>query len=385
MLNPPIERLNLALSTLLALEMRIRRTIANLQGSVSVHPAARDLLAGVEEITNTHFDALCERMQITPDYDPEAHPGDNGSLANQSQYGELHPVSNALGVVYTILQEAIIGYSTILPIAIRAQDSWVMADKGTTAHISRQHMQDYLGIVGQITAVIHDVVVWELEKDGFVCRCTCPSCSIGVCVDAISSRSILCEAWTAARPPVAEHGIELKPPRPGSAAAEARLLPGDVIVAIDGEKIDTLPVLQRLIRDHKAGDLMEFSVQRKTGEAKVVVVHRREGMDVNEDECVLPAGQGFYLDQARDVKRRLRKLGSGNPSNRAGLSSLSPRELQVLRLVAQGATNPVIAEALEISRATVARHVAAILTKTGLANRTEAATLASQHGILPDV
>ena len=95
--------------------------------------------------------------------------------------------------------------------------------------------------------------------------------------------------------------------------------------------------------------------------------------------------QGFYLDQARDVKRRLRKQGSASPSNGGDISGLSARELQVLRLVAQGATNPLIADELEISRATVARHVATILGKTGLANRTEAATLASQHGLLPDV
>ena len=233
--------------------------------------------------------------------------------------------------------------------------------------------------------MIHDVVLWELEEEGSVCRCTCPSCSIGICVGAISSRSILGEAWIAARPPVAEHGVELKPPRPGSAAAVAGFLRGDVIVAIDGEKIDALPLLQRLIRDHRAGDLMEFTVRRKTGEAKVVVVHRREGADVNEDECVLPAGQRFYLDQARDVKRRLRKRGSANSLNGAALSDLSAREIQVLRLVAQGATNPIIADELEISRATVARHVATILAKTGVANRTEAATLASQHGLLPDV
>ena len=224
-----------------------------------------------------------------------------------------------------------------------------------------------------------------MEGDGLVCRCTCPSCSIGICVGAISSRSILGEAWIAARPPVAEHGVELKPPRPGSAAAVAGFLRGDVIVSIDGEKIDALPLLQRVIRDHRTGDLMEFTVRRKTGEAKVVVVHRREGLDVNEDECVLPAGQTFYLDQARDVKRRLRKRGGADSSNGADLSNLSARELQVLRLVAQGATNPIIADELEISRATVARHVATILAKTGLANRTQAATLAFRNGLLPDV
>ncbi len=114
-------------------------------------------------------------------------------------------------------------------------------------------------------------------------------------------------------------------------------------------------------------------------------MHRRDGVDINDDECILPAGQRFYLEQARDVKRRLRKRGSGNPLDQADLSSLSARELQVLRLVAQGATNPIIADELEISGATVARHVATILAKTGLANRTEAATFASQQGLLPGV
>ncbi len=385
LLNPPVERLHFALTTLAALERRIQRTIANLHGGASSHPAARDLLAGLEEMSRTHLDALYERMQTTPDDDPRAPAGVDGLSASQSQFGELHPVSNALGVAYTIVQEAIIGYSTIQPIALRAADSWATADEGTTAHIARRHTQEYMGVAGEVTALIHDVVVWELDTDGFVCRCTCPSCSIGICVGAISSRSILGEAWIAARPPVAEHGVEVKPPRPGSPAAVAGFLRGDVIVAIDGEKVDTVQVLQRVVRDHEAGDLMEFTVRRKAGEAKVVVVHRRDGVDVNEDECILPAGQGFYLDQARDVKRRLHKQGSADPLNGAALSSLSARQLQVLRLVAQGATNPLIADELEISRATVARHVATILAKTGVANRTEAATLASQHGLLPDV
>jgi len=324
-------------------------------------------------------------MQIAPNDARNSPVGEKRLLPNLSPFGELHPVSSALGVVYTILQEAVIGYSTIQPIAFRAQDSWVVADEGTTAHLSRQHTQDYLGVAGQITAMIHDVVLWELDSDGLVCQCTCPSCSIGICVGAISSRSILDEAWIASHPPLAEHGVELKPPRPGSAAAAAGFLSGDVIIAMDGRKIDALPLRQRLIRDHKVDDAMEFTVRRKNGEATVAVVHHREGTDVNDDECILPAGQGFYLDQARDVKRRLRKQGGTRQMNGGDISSLSARELQVLRLVAQGATNPLIADELEISRATVARHVATILGKTGLANRTEAATLASKHGLLPDV
>ena len=385
-LNPPIERLYSALMEMVVVEKRIQQTVADLREDASGHPAARELLIGIEEMSYTHLGVLYERLQtLTDDEGIQASTRGLGDSIEIGEFARLHPVSKALGAAYTIVQQAVIGYSTIQPIALRAADSWVIADEGTTADISRQHTQEYLGVAGQITALIHDVVVWELDSDGFVCRCTCPCCSIGICVGAISSRDILGEAWIAARPPVAEHGIEVMPPRPGSAAAAAGFLRGDVIVALDGEKIDAMPLLQRLIRDHTAGDQMEFTVRRKAGDAKVVVVHQREGVDVNEDECILPAGQRFYLDQARNVKRRLRKRGGANPLNGAALSILSAREIQVLRLVALGATNPIIADELEISRATVARHVAAILAKTGFANRTEAATQAAQHGLLPDV
>ena len=392
-LDPPIERLHSALTGLVALERRIQRTAANLDEKVSAHSMARDLVAGLKEMACNHLDALYERLQVTPDQGPNEAAGVSEPPANPNKFAELHPISNALGAVYTVVREAIIGYSAILPIALRAHDSWVMSDESTTAHISRRHTQEYLGVAGQVAALIHDVVIWELEKDGLVCGCTCPSCSIGICVGAISSRSIFSEGLIAGRPPAAEHGVELKSPRPGSAAAEAGFVQGDVIVSIDVEKIDALPTLQRVIRDRNAGDWMELTVRRKTGETKVAVVHSREGTDINEDECILPAGQRFYLDQARDVKRRLHRRGGAIPEDAvvngaakgATLSDLSAREIQVLRLVAQGATNPIITDELEISRATVARHVATILAKTGLANRTEAATLASQHGLLPDV
>lgn len=57
----------------------------------------------------------------------------------------------------------------------------------------------------------------------------------------------------------------------------------------------------------------------------------------------------------------------------SGVSSLTPRELQVLALVAQGLTNPQIGERLFISPKTASVHVSAILAKIGAANRAEAA------------
>jgi DNA-binding NarL/FixJ family response regulator len=69
------------------------------------------------------------------------------------------------------------------------------------------------------------------------------------------------------------------------------------------------------------------------------------------------------------------------PMPRHLADTLSPREVEVLRLIAAGKSNRDIADALFISLNTVATHVRNILTKTGCANRTEAAAYALRHGL----
>ncbi|CAN5250192.1 hypothetical protein BH09ACT12_BH09ACT12_06820 [soil metagenome] len=66
----------------------------------------------------------------------------------------------------------------------------------------------------------------------------------------------------------------------------------------------------------------------------------------------------------------------------SGASPLSPRERDVLRLVAQGLSNPEIATSLVLSEHTVHRHVANILTKLDQTSRTGAASYALQAGLI---
>ena len=60
---------------------------------------------------------------------------------------------------------------------------------------------------------------------------------------------------------------------------------------------------------------------------------------------------------------------------------LTEREINVLKLVAQGRTNQEIAEALVISERTVGNHISSILSKLHLANRTQAALYALREGL----
>lgn len=64
------------------------------------------------------------------------------------------------------------------------------------------------------------------------------------------------------------------------------------------------------------------------------------------------------------------------------VDALTPREVEVLRLLAQGLQNKEIAAQLVISERTVKFHVSSIMSKLGAGNRTEAVTLAAQQGLI---
>jgi len=78
-------------------------------------------------------------------------------------------------------------------------------------------------------------------------------------------------------------------------------------------------------------------------------------------------------DQADAVLAAAEPLRIGGPGGR-----LSPREMEVLYLLAGGASNTGIAARLVLSVNTVERHVRNVYTKLGVANRAEAATLAAR-------
>ncbi len=90
---------------------------------------------------------------------------------------------------------------------------------------------------------------------------------------------------------------------------------------------------------------------------------------------------------AEPLLAELRVLGRAGPERRSATSRrdavLTPREHEVLVLVAQGRSNAEIARHLFISAKTVSVHVSNILAKLGAGGRTEAAALARREGILP--
>lgn len=91
-------------------------------------------------------------------------------------------------------------------------------------------------------------------------------------------------------------------------------------------------------------------------------------------------GSEAWLPRAEDLARR---LGSGPPTPSGGASdSLTPREFEVLALLADGRSNRAIAGALVISEATAGRHVANIYSKLRVHSRAQATRIALERGLV---
>ncbi len=98
---------------------------------------------------------------------------------------------------------------------------------------------------------------------------------------------------------------------------------------------------------------------------------------------VLDAVRAAARREARLHPRVAKRLMQEISGNRPSLNTLTPRELDVLKLIAQGKDNRTIAQALVLSEKTVKTHVSNMLSKLQLADRTQAAVYALRQRIVP--
>jgi two-component system, NarL family, response regulator LiaR len=80
--------------------------------------------------------------------------------------------------------------------------------------------------------------------------------------------------------------------------------------------------------------------------------------------------------------RVVEELASGGGAGRAPADELTPRELEVLCLIARGRSNKRIALELGVAEKTVKTHVSHVLAKLGLSDRTQAALYAVREGLV---
>ncbi|MGX1915443.1 response regulator [Streptomyces phaeochromogenes] len=159
------------------------------------------------------------------------------------------------------------------------------------------------------------------------------------------------------------------PNRDGIAAAEdiARLSPRTCVVMLTafGEEAS----VTRALRAGASGFLL-----KDTGPAELI---RAVQLAAKGEPVLAPRITRQLLERhvrsGRDTEAALRRT-----------EELTPAERDVLRLLGTGLSNAEIADQLYISAGTVKAHISRILTRTGCANRVQAAVLAHDAGLLAD-
>ena len=164
-----------------------------------------------------------------------------------------------------------------------------------------------------------------------------------------------------------------------------RLLPDIVLLDLVLPGLSGLEVVRRLRAAHP--------------EVKVIVLTSYAG-----EESVLPAVRagvaGYLLKDVgpAELADAVRAVHAGGASLAPGVAAtvlrdvaaprpadaLTPREREVLRLIARGHSNRLIARDLALSEKTVKAHVSAVLAKLGVADRTQAALYAVRHDLATD-
>lgn len=107
--------------------------------------------------------------------------------------------------------------------------------------------------------------------------------------------------------------------------------------------------------------------------------------DVAAEELVAAirkAARGEAVLNSRVASQIMGALTSGDRPAANALADLTARELEVLRMIAQGLSNQRIAEELVLSEKTVKTHVSSILMKLNVGDRTQAAAIAWRTGLV---
>ena len=164
--------------------------------------------------------------------------------------------------------------------------------------------------------------------------------------------------------------------------------PDIVLLDLEMPEMDGIEALQHLRIDHPQVKAIVFTAfetdERIVGAVKSGAKgYLLKGAPSQElFEAIRTVSTGGSLLQPVVASKLIEHVRGEGERREEGFAKLTEREIDVMKLLAQGKTNKEIAVELVISERTVKFHVSSILGKLGAGNRTEAVTIAARKGLV---
>ncbi|MFN8590858.1 MAG: LuxR C-terminal-related transcriptional regulator [Thermomicrobiales bacterium] len=145
---------------------------------------------------------------------------------------------------------------------------------------------------------------------------------------------------------------------------------------------------ERAVRLFGAEEALRTAIgadEPRSGSRLLALAECRERLGEEAFDAAWRSGQALSLPDAVAEALTIPKMTPGaQPAAATAGHGLTARELEVLRLLVAGRSNPEIANALYISRRTVTTHLTNLFTKLGVRNRVEAPVAAQQRGLIAE-
>lgn len=178
----------------------------------------------------------------------------------------------------------------------------------------------------------------------------------------------------------------------GALSLTEELKPDVVLMDLVMPKMDGVVATEQLLKNHpdtKVIVLSSFTEDDKVFpaiQAGATSYLLKDVKPAELAEAILSSHRGESQLHPEITKKLMEQVGRGTKATGevAALDALTEREMEVLLQLARGLSNRELAEALSISEKTVKTHVSSILGKLNLADRTQAAIFAHQHGLMKD-
>lgn len=195
----------------------------------------------------------------------------DGEMPGQAEaFGPGAALSQVLRELSLAFQRCTLGASMLFEVALRLYEPPLRA-------IALDQMNAHADAALAVARLLPAVVAADLAAEGLDCACICPICGVGACGCVSWGTEAMVLAWRAAAAKEFEpEDFVLLPPRPDSALARAGAQSGDLILAVNGQRLHGRQAIQDALRRRKQGD--------------EVTMLLRHGAEAPQEVCLRHAG-----------------------------------------------------------------------------------------------